>query len=383
MKFDNFAGEMSVSSDEAITYIKTWFKPDDKICIVGRRNIKSGKLDTLSQSVTAKEFIGTLTDEHLHSLIFAADGSLWNTYVAIAPVKEDVGLTKRGTEENVDYIPGVYADIDVKDKGFTSQEEILEYLDSLKLEPTMVCGSGSGGVHAYWRLHWEEQANRDLLERWWSYLDEAAEDRQIDKLIDSTRILRLPGTVYFPKEGSGGNIGSVKLLRVSGKTYSATELTSISEPAYAVKTERRKSLIRSDQQRKFEMEAFARSALQSQTGNYWATLRAISELEGYVNSQIPWADILEPHGWTWKRTLRDNSNEWARPGRNERSAVVDYEDSPVMSLLSRSEDTGLSDLLDARIPLTKYRVLLRLKYNDDEKTMVQDLIKEITEWRGE
>jgi hypothetical protein len=91
---------------------------------------------------------------------------------------------------------------------------------------------------------------------------------------------------------------------------------------------------------------------------------------------MSWAEILEPYGWTWQRELRDGSNEWARPGRDERSAVVDYEDSPVMSLLSMADETGLADLKDAGIPLTKYRVLWRLKFNDqDDDSMIKYLIK--------
>jgi hypothetical protein len=56
---------------------------------------------------------------------------------------------------------------------------------------------------------------------------------------------------------------------------------------------------------------------------------------------------------------------------------VDYEDSPVMSLLSMSEETGLADLKDAGINLTKYRVMLRLQYQDDEKKMVEHLVDRV------
>ena len=47
--------------------------------------------------------------------------------------------------------------------------------------------------------------------------------------------------------------------------------------------------------------------------------------------------------------------------------MVDWEGSEgnVMSLMSTSRETGLLDLLEAQIPLTKWRVLVRLSFNDD------------------
>ena len=68
---------------------------------------------------------------------------------------------------------------------------------------------------------------------------------------------------------------------------------------------------------------------------------------------------------------------FARPGKGDRSAVVDYTDengvvSPVMSLLSKSEMTGLLDLYEAAIPLTKYQVLLRTRYQDNEANLLKE-----------
>lgn len=363
MKLSDLTGEVKISAHHATTFIATWFDPEDKIALVGRKSEKTGKLDTLSQSMLAKDF-ADMSDADLEDLIFDEDGNKYNLYFGVCPIKEDVELKRRGTEANIDYVTGVWADIDIKGKGFSSQEEIIQFLFGLAVQPTIVVGSGSGGIHAYWKLAPGERGNKELVDRWWSYLDEAAGERSIDKLVDLTRILRLPGSVYFPKEGSGGKIGTVEILYKIPNTYTIAELYEVSAEAFKIKHERRKALIDRDSNARLDMDGFARDALQGQGGNYWQLLRAISELEDYVNQHMTWAEILEPHGWKWLRTLRDGSNEWARPGRDERSAVVDYEDSPVMSLLSSSEETGLSDLLDARIPLTKYRVFWRLGFND-------------------
>jgi hypothetical protein len=373
LKLSDLTGEVKISAYHATTFVSTWFLPDDKICVVGRKSEKTGNLDTVSQSMLAKEFC-QMDDDTLESLIFDEDGNKWNLYLGVAPIKEDVSLRRRGTEANVDYVPGVWADIDVKDKGFESLDSILHFLFSLALPPSIVNGSGSGGVHAYWKLAPGERGDKELVERWWSYLDETAGDKSIDKLVDLTRILRIPGTVYFPKEKSGSKVGSVEILFKTDNVYSIDQITQVSAEAFKVKHEKRKRLIDSDANRRMDMDSFARDMLAGLGGNQWKMWRAISELESFVNEKMTWEEILSPHGWTHMRELRDGSNEWARPGRKERSAVVDYEDSPVMSLLSSSPETRLEDLKDAHIPITKYRALLRLQFEDDEKSMVEYLV---------
>lgn len=372
MKLSDLTGQVKISARHACTFVSTWFDPEDNICVVGRRSEKTGNLDTVSQSMKASEFC-EMDDETLESLIFSEDGSKWNLYLGVAPIKEHVTLKQRGTEENVTHVTGVWVDLDIKPESFQNREEILQFLFGLPYHPTIVVASGSGGIHAYWKLYEGEKGGKELAERWWAYLDEAAGERKIDKLVDLTRILRIPGTVYFPKADSTAKVGSVEILYLTEARYAISEIETITEEAFKKKHEKRKRLINQDANRRMSMDMLAASLL----GNKWRMWRAISELEDFVNEQMSWAEILEPHGWKWQRTLRDGSNEWARPGRDERSAVVDYEDSPVMSLLSSSEETGLSDLKDAGIALTKYRVLLRLEYNDNEKKMVEDLVDRV------
>ena len=379
MKLSDLTGQVQISAHHAKTFISTWFDPEDKFVIVGRRTEKTGKHDTLSQSMQARDF-ANMDDETLESMIFDEDGAKWNLYFGVCPIIEDVDYNKRGTEDNIEYVTGVWADIDVKDKGFQSQQDIINFLFSLALHPTIVVGSGSGGVHAYWKLAHGERGDKELVDRWWSYLDEAAGDRKIDKLIDLTRILRMPGSVYFPKTGTDSKVGKVEILYKIDKTYTIEEIYSVSAEAFNTKHERRKNLINRDANARLDLAMFAGDLLSALGGNRWSLYKALSEVEDYVNDHMSWAEILEPHGWTWQRTLRDNSNEWARPGRDERSAVVDYEDSPVMSLLSSAEETGLADLKDAGIPLTKYRVFWRLQFNDaDDDSMLRYLIARMQE----
>lgn len=382
MKFDDVGGSLNISSEQSRKFFDFWFNDTDIITLVGRRSVKKGYMNTLSQSVVLSDLLGSLDDTALNNLIFDNDSS-WNLYFGVCPVSKHSEPLSRGKEDDIAYIPGVYADIDMKPGGFDSQESIINYLKSLDVVPSAVVGSGSGGVHAYWKLEEGQEASKSLIEYWWSYLDISAGNVKIDKLIDTTRILRVPGSVYFPREGSNGKIGSVELLFLSGRKYTVEYLMDISKDAYEKKQKKRDQTLYREKRLELdankELESIADGAIE---GNSWKRIKATALMEDYVNNDISWEDILVPEGWTFLRTLRDDSREFARPGRNERSAVVDYNGSPVMSLLSRSEETGLFDLLDANIALTKYRVLLRLKYNDDINAMVEDLLQQIINKKG-
>jgi len=376
MKLSDYAGEVRISSNDAKNFVQSWFKADDKICISGLRSERSGSMDAVSQSMTAREFVSTTDDKSLEDTVFGEDGSMWNIYISVCPIKEDVTLKQRGTKSNVDYVPGVWADLDVKEGGFSSQKEILKWLNELELLPTVVCSSGSSGVHAYWKLRWDEKGNEALVDSWWSYLDEMAGERKIDKLVDITRILRLPGTIRFPKkEETSGKLGSVSIISIyPERRYSVSQIQEVSAEAMARKAAERKRTIAKIAERRAKVDEMARGLID--VNSHWGYLQAIAHVEDYVNENWQWAHILEPHGWKYRRTLSDGSKEWARPGQSDRSAVVDYEGSPVMSLLSMSESTGLADLKDAGVPLTKYTVALRLMFNDDEEAMTQYVIDE-------
>lgn len=381
MRLADKRGEIVISADLAKQYIQAWFKPTDLITIVGRRSVPTGNFDTITQTIVAKEFLDHLDNDALQDIVFDPDGSSWNIYAGICPVKEELSIYRRGTKDNISYVPGLWADIDIKPDSFNTEQDILDWLHSLALQPTMICGSGSGGIHAYWRANWSEEFDENLVERWWSYLDEmAGENRNIDKLIDSTRMLRLPGTVHFPKLTSSSSdasrkLGMVKIIEITNLTYSAEDVTEISEGAYLRRGERRRKLVGEDAQRRIDGDALAKNLLANEGSGRFRLLRSIAYIEDIVNDTYSWDEILAPMGWTWMKELRDGSNEWARPGRSERSAVVDFEGSNVMSLLSTSLETGLSDLKDAGIHLSKYRVLLRLHFNDDPDTLIATVIK--------
>lgn len=377
MKLSEFAGDVTVSSNDAKLFVQTWFKGEDLICISGLRSERTGGTDAVSQSMTAWEFVTTTDDDSLRDTVFDEDGNKWNIYVSVCPVKEGVSLKQRGTKSNVAYVPGVWADLDVKPGSFSSQEEILEWLGTLALEPTIIVSSGSSGVHAYWRLKWDQAGSEELADSWWAYLNEMSGEKKIDHLVDVTRILRLPGTIRFPKKDEATKLGAVRILEHhtdADHRYTTDQIWAISAAALARKTEQRRRTIREIAERRMRSDETARALLGANTK--WGLLQAHAYVEDFVNDNWDWGHILEPYGWKYRRTLPDGSKEWARPGQNDRSAVVDYEGSPVMSLLSQSEATGLADLKEAGVPLTKYMVALRLMFNDDEEAMVRYVVEE-------
>jgi putative DNA primase/helicase len=54
------------------------------------------------------------------------------------------------------------------------------------------------------------------------------------------------------------------------------------------------------------------------------------------NARASWAEILEPHGWTFLSELGDGTQYWQRPGKNgsSASATVNYEDSDLLFVFS-------------------------------------------------
>ena len=98
-------------------------------------------------------------------------------------------------------------------------------------------------------------------------------------------------------------------------------------------------------------------------------------IDELAEEYLDWAEILEGYGWTYFREGGDGSEEWTRPGGVGKSATVNWPESPEspMSLFSDDPSTGLADLKEAEIHLTKWRVFLRLVHGDDVWAALDDL----------
>lgn len=345
-----------VSHEDANTFMKEWFNPRDLI----RVTLKQGTA-AKAQTVRGYELM-TLTDQDMKAMTAGNT----NVYFNISPTKKVIeSIHKRGGKENCVGIRGLFADIDLKAGSFESEAEILEWVDSLPMKPTLVVGSGSGGCHLYWKASQDiPLENEEIQAMWWAYLQELAGERSIDRLIDpSSRMLRIPGTVRYKND----QMGPVKLLRSGGPTYSYLDFFSASEVAYRGYEKQKKVTHKVESAREVHLGKLM------QTEGFGSHLFAIAYMDEWINENLSWPQILEPYGWCDPIQLRD-CVQWRRPGFNSspRSATTNFYDSPnTMSLLSSSPETKLDDLKRDDVPLTKRRVVLRLWFNDKEDEMVK------------
>jgi len=370
MEFKDYFGTSQIEPEQTINFVKTWFHPDDEVLIV-LMPTETSKRGIISLTLPARA-LAQASIPDIESLS-RYEGGLYSLYFGVNPLKADHNVTRdsRGGKKDVRAIYGVWADLDVKPGAFESIDSIYAYLKTLTLEPTIVVhNGGTGGIHAYWKLDTPENSESDLPAQWWAYLVEKAQGRDIDRLADSSRLMRLPGAVYYPKPG--GLSGTVRVVANSGTVYSRTQIESLAKTAYENHLQKKSNTRAKRDQVRSDLSSKALEVL----GEGFNERLALAILENHIE-QMDWDDILIPAGWTYLSTRSDGTRHWARPGSSTKSANTDYEDSQVMSLHSWSTETGLADLKEAGVALTKPVVLLRLKYNDDVTAMINDLKGEL------
>lgn len=379
MRLENLTGDISVNPTSAATLIKTLFDPTDLLTISSKKINRGPGQNVLTQEVKASDLVGGLLrgggGEWLYSLCTQPEPM--DTYFGLAPLRPGAfrGMAKRVKSEDVSHIGLIYADLDVKPGGFISQQDALDFLRGLPYYPNCVVSSGSGGLHAYWRVEGfagprsiNPHVGKDLLMHWWSFLVEAATGRNIDRLVDVTRMSRLPGTIRWPKPKEHAVPRPVELLYAQREgVINAIDLLHLTNGSWERLQETRKQVRKRDEKLSVDMSQVASNL----SGGKWSRMLAVSQVEAWVDEHLPWDNILSPSGWTFLRADGEGRREWERPGGNGKSATTDWPESPnVMSLLSTSEDTGLIDLHDAEISLTKYRCMLRLNFDDNVEAAV-------------
>lgn len=363
VKFSDIAGKFEHKHDDLAKFIGVWFLPEDNIVLgafpAPTRNEPNGKRNFTHY--TACQLMNDST-----GVYEVSEQQERDIYLGIATVRDPALVTDYGRGSgNVGQLRGVWADLDVKGSGFNSQEQILEWLDSLPLKPTVIVRNGeSGGIHGYWRIQDDDlpRLNKEHLLKWWTYLQSHAptnahgERIAIDRLTDVARLARLPGMVYWPKV-QGAKYGTVALAGGSYEQLPLDALESLTVDSYA------------EHKVKVEVSRSANRKLNRELDRSCSSPLQRLMLEQEVN-KLDWAQILVPYGWTELRQSSDGTRHWARPGARQKSANTDFahddgQISDVMSLHSASEETGLADLKESGTVITKYRVLLRLRYNDD------------------
>lgn len=387
MKFDDLVGRPTIDVTHLRSFIECWYRPGDIVSLIGIP--MSGSRMVLSMAETVENLLSAENGDVEGLTYIVEEDKRMNMYISINPLIENhsVDLRSRGNKNDVRVIYGAFIDFDIGKAGaFSSKDEVYQFLLNIPTPPTMVIDNGeNGGVHAYWRIRDEdvELAEEAILLRWWAYISSMT-DKTIDKLIDKTRISRLPSAIYWPKDASD-KIDSVKTLTTSGPTYPLGDMITLSQDAFekhhakvAALRDKKVRVDPSEWENRVLQLARTGSTSSKRTYTEFQAKVALSRIERFIDECFEWDEILEPHGWTYLKENSDGSKTWARPGKSERSAVVDWVDntgrkSGAMSLLSSSPDTLLEDLKEAGVPLTKKQVLLRLHYNDNVIEMVDEL----------
>lgn len=403
MFLNELAGEITPDPRHLVSFVQAWYEPEDIVSLVAipkdefKHSNKRNKV--LSQAVTVSDLVSSTVDD-LIGLVMG-QGIQYNMYLGINPLSSDhkISLHTRGDETVIREIYGVFIDFDVKDGCFGSKQEILDFLKQFSEKvfiPSIVVDNGTyGGIHAYWRFdladkqHIEGDEARELLQNWWSLISEQAsmweQGVEIDRLIDLTRVSRMPGGIYWPSKVPGTNEVPVPdVIRVIGldRRYPVDMIAKACEGAGQRYREKVKTIRKREEERMINTNEIVRDLLNvkagDRIGNHWGLYAAIAYIEDIFNDLWTWEAILEPIGWKFLYEDREGRKIVARPGRQEKSATVDWNDSPnMMSLLSTSPETGLSDLKEVGAPLSKWRVALRLLWNDDEKQMTTDILESV------
>lgn len=403
MLLNDLVGDITPSPEHLAAFVNAWYEPTDYVSLVAipsqEFKTQNKRNKVLSQAVIVSDLLSA-SAEDLRGLVMAP-GIQYNMYLGINPLNKEnkVSLHARGDETEIREIYGVFIDFDIKDGCFSSKQDIQKFLDKFSDEviaPTIVVDNGKyGGVHAYWRFALKEDEHiigdraRLLLQNWWSLIAEHAslweEGVDIDRLIDLTRVSRMPGGVYWPSKALGSTeVPTPDLVRVVrlDERYPVEVIEHLSQGAGDRYREKVKTIRKREEERIVNTNEIVREVLNvkagERIGNHWGLYAAIAYIEDIFNNLYTWEDILVPAGWTFLYTDREDRQVVARPGRHEKSATVGWVESPnMMSLLSTSPDTGLADLKEIGAPLSKWRVAERLLWNDDEKQMVNDVLKSV------
>lgn len=122
----------------------------------------------------------------------------------LGPVKRTPGGSKtRGSDADLVLGRAVYADLDVRPGSFSSIEEAITTAaavgEALELTPTIVVSGG--GVHVYVPVEPAPlDEYRTALRAFGALAQLVAEDRKLDSVFDTARILRLPGSLNYKSD---------------------------------------------------------------------------------------------------------------------------------------------------------------------------------------
>jgi hypothetical protein len=352
--------------------------------------ISRGSGGLISGSERGADGLQVLRDTPEYWRFCEDDHARWDAYTAVHSYSRRPTKGERGRAVDALELPGVFADLDVKPGqagAFQTITELENFLAHLP-EYTLRVDTGSGGAHVYWLLDQrvrDSEIREKLLHGWFDYLTAHAREteHEVDHVQDGSRILRVPGTVRWPKRvpGDVGRPVRVTLARANGPRYTVPELLDLTEPYRQVARDR------------FERH---RTRWTSERDERTAWLRGLglpalyrASLEDLFNRTEDWERLLLPLGWTACGDGRDGSGHsrdcrsWRRPGKESGSgsATTDWSGARnpgVMTLFTTdaSMDPCLvpgSGRFEKRVT-TKYHFALHFYFNGNEARLLKSII---------
>lgn len=172
---------------------------------VGISYIINGKIKTKWFAVSELEVMVSFIDE---------TGKEYNTYYGVNPRREKLPYYVRGSDKDIGYVIGVQMDFDVKGETHKqdalpgTKEELLSYIDTIPMKPSLLIWSGNG-IHALWLFETPYEMEEDtsyinrILKGWEAYVNADARNKNgwiFDSVADTARMLRAPGTINHKTE---------------------------------------------------------------------------------------------------------------------------------------------------------------------------------------
>lgn len=329
----------------------------------------------------------TLVDEHFWK--FCEDNyARWNAYAQVgSTLRKRPPKGERGKQEDALELLGLFSDLDVKPGNgtFRTRDELDRFMAELP-EPTLLINTAGpdGGAHAYWLYdspyHVPSWRERRELDGWFDYTSVVAarHERTVDHVQDYARILRVPGTVRWPRRtgelGQPDSWKPVELVHEAGPRYRREELLELTEPHRSVAVERhRDSRTTYEDVRDSQLQWLANLGLGE-------SARAL--LEARLNQLQDWKPLLEAAGWQLHSDKRHRPGStacryWTRPGKDTAdgwSASTDYGESTVMFVYT--DDPLVTPCLVPQKDrfkriTTKYQFALHFLFAGDEARLVR------------
>lgn len=156
-------------------------------------------------------------------------GKTHNTYISVNPRKQAMRGNRRGEAEDILAVVAAYQDFDIRGPAHAekqlpeTKEELLAFIDSLELKPSIIVFSGNG-IHAYWLLIEPEVVGNNLrdiseaLKNWERRVKTKAYAEhgwKFDSVSDLPRMLRAPGTMNFKTDPPS----ECRVIEMNGPRY--------------------------------------------------------------------------------------------------------------------------------------------------------------------